>query len=95
MRVRQDPQSGEMLPVFEEAPSLAVLSTARLEGCREAFVKTIKDENVLRDFSKWSLRAHWSGASGGFADEQLQRRWHDFVAGWLAASQRSNTNSGA
>lgn len=52
---------------------------------RAAFVKLIKEENFYSDFSRWSLRAHWSGADGGFHDHQLQRRWLDFEKGWKAA----------
>lgn len=52
---------------------------------RAAFVKLIKDENFYSDYSRWSLKQHWSGADGGFADDQLQKRWHDFERGWKAA----------
>ena len=54
-------------------------------AARAQFVAMIKDENYYLDYGKWSLRQHWSGARGGFADEQLQKRWRDFEAGWKAA----------
>ncbi len=63
------------------------LSTAGLgaEACRAAFVNMIKDENFYREPGcKASLKAHWTGADGGFSDEWLQRRWKDFEAGWAA-----------
>lgn len=57
--------------------------------CREAFVALIKKENFERDpHCRWSLKQHWTGAAAGFADEALQRRWHDFSAGWAALSQQ-------
>ncbi len=53
---------------------------------REAFVRMIKEENFYGErWSAWSLKQHWSGKEGGFADEQLQKRWHDFEKGWKAA----------
>ena len=52
---------------------------------RAAFVKLIREENVYSDFSKQSLKQHWSGADGGFADEFVQNRWTDFYSGWQAA----------
>ena len=53
---------------------------------REAFVAMIKKENIDHErWAAWSLKQHWSGREGGFADEQLQRRWRDFEAGWNAA----------
>jgi|JI9StandDraft_1071089.scaffolds.fasta_scaffold2152990_1 hypothetical protein len=52
---------------------------------RAAFVKMMKEENYVRpEYSRYSLRAHWSGASAGFADESVQRRFADFHAGWKA-----------
>lgn len=53
--------------------------------CRQAFVAMIRDENFyMEPYSRQSLKQHWSGAPGGFADKQLQRRWRDFEAGWKA-----------
>lgn len=52
-------------------------------SCRSAFVSMIRDENKMREgYWKQSLKAHWTGQDGGFADEFLQRRYNDFVAGW-------------
>jgi hypothetical protein len=59
------------------------------EGTLEArakFVEMIKDENFYHErYSRSSLRQHWSGAEEGFHDEELQRRWKGFLAGWQAA----------
>lgn len=56
------------------------------DAARLKFVAMVKDENYYHEpYSRWSLKQHWSGARGGFADEQLQTRWHDFEAGWKAA----------
>lgn len=55
------------------------------DSARKAFVAMIKRENQMRGtWSRQSLKAHWTGACGGFADESLQRRWRDFEAGWNA-----------
>lgn len=52
---------------------------------RAAFVTFIKDENADREpFARDSLRQHWAGALNGFHDHQVQTRWKDFLAGWLA-----------
>lgn len=54
---------------------------------RKSFVAMIKDENFYADgaWSRWSLKQHWAGAAHGFADELLQKRWYDYLAGWKAA----------
>ena len=58
---------------------------------REAFVLMIKSENNDGErWSAWSLKQHWAGKERGFADDQLQRRWHDFEAGWKAAKGTGN-----
>jgi len=55
--------------------------------CRDSFVAVIKDENFYRDqCGRWSLKQHWSGPTGGFQNEMLQRRWLDFKLGWDRAS---------
>lgn len=60
---------------------------AENSDARKAFVAMIKDENRDEEerWSRWSLKQHWAGADHGFADDQLQRRWRDFEAGWKAA----------
>lgn len=65
---------------------LATGSESAWKPMRAAFVAMIKEENFYSDWSKQSLRAHWSGAEVGFGDESLQRRYKDFCAGWKAAS---------
>lgn len=61
---------------------------------RNAFVKIIKDENFYSSGSKWSLKWHWTGAQGGFADEMLQRRWMDFLKGWNALTAYRDWKAG-
>lgn len=63
------------------------MDMAENDAARKAFVAMIKDENFYMEhrYSHWSLKQHWSGAKAGFADEQLQKRWKDFEAGWKAA----------
>lgn len=61
--------------------------TENLLKARAAFVKIIKDENFYSNYCKQSLRQHWAGAKAGFADEAVQRRWRDFLAGWRASNQ--------
>lgn len=58
--------------------------TESLLKARAAFVKIIKDENFYSDYCKQSLKQHWNGATSGFADHMVQRRWRDFLAGWQA-----------
>ena len=53
-------------------------------NCRDAFVIMIKEENFYGDISQ-SLRQHWSGKKGGFADQTIQKRWSDFQRGWNSA----------
>lgn len=61
--------------------------------CRAAFVKAIKEENFYRDVGRWSLKQHWAGPRDGFADTQLQARWHDFKLGWEVASKQKTKMS--
>jgi len=76
----------------------AVASTAGLgvpTTCRDAFVAMVRDENFYREaWSRWSLKAHWTGAVGGFADEMLQKRWKDFQAGWCACTPNAKVSGG-
>lgn len=59
------------------------------EQARTAFVAFIKDDDRDRErWARYSLKAHWTGAKGGFADDQLQGRWRDFLAGWKAAEEQ-------
>lgn len=60
---------------------------------RAAFVAMIKDENFYLDFSKQSLKQHWSGAANGFADWGVQSRWKDYLAGWKAAIARAGNGN--
>ena len=53
--------------------------------CREAFVKMIKKEENFFDPCRQSLKQHWSGKNGGFANNMTQQRWRDFEKGWDAA----------
>lgn len=62
------------------------MTDEQLLAARAAFVKKIKkDEEFSEAWSRTSLKQHWSGALRGFADERLQRRWEDYLAGWKAA----------
>lgn len=55
------------------------------DGCREAFVEMIKEENFFADRCRQSLQQNWAGKAHGFKDEMVQRRWNDFQKGWDAA----------
>ena len=62
-------------------------SSTEFDACRAAFVAKIKDENLYREpWARESIKAHWTGAKGGFASERLNNRWEDFRAGWLASN---------
>jgi hypothetical protein len=58
---------------------------------RDAFVAMIKRENSYREvWERWSLKAHRAGVGCGFDNQQLQRRWCDFEAGWGACEATPN-----
>lgn len=58
-----------------------------MKECRDAFVRWMKFKDRDRDrYFKSSLRAHWSGADYGFADQNVQRSYEAFKAGWEALS---------
>ncbi len=63
------------------------MTEANILKARLAFVVIIKEENFYSDGHKQSLKAHWTGKPRGFADDNLQRRWHDFLLGYEAASK--------
>ena len=76
-----------MNPNKTDAAGGASLSDAGFDACRAAFVAKIKDENFYQDcWARSSLKAHWSGARGGFADDIINKRWRDFLAGWMASN---------
>lgn len=60
---------------------------------REAFVKMIKEENFYNDDNQ-SIRQHWSGKIGGFADRTIQARWRDYESGWKAALEQKGKSDG-
>lgn len=57
------------------------------DGCREAFVKMIKQENeMMEGWCKQSIAQNWAGKKYGFKDHMVQKRWDDFQKGWDAKS---------
>jgi len=55
---------------------------------RAAFVVMIKDESLVGSSGRPSLRQHWLGAERGFADDRVEARYRDFLAGWYAHPQQ-------